>query len=195
MTAMTVRQQKRALRVEAAAWQRAAVGLLALSTLANAALAARIRTLEDRRAADADQYRARIEQADHTRDLAVRELGAMSLQAAQDRETRAAQAAAYEAVGDYRYVGECTLTWYCPCGECCGRWSDGLTATGLPASPGAVAVDPEVIPLGSTVIIDGQTYLAADTGVKGLAVDIFVTDHAEAERLGVGTAEVWCVDE
>ena len=83
------------------------------------------------------------------------------------------------------------ITAYCPCGECCGRWVDGVTASGLPAGPGIVAVDPAVIPLGSTVIINGQQYLAADTGVTGNHVDICVTSHQSAKDHGVRKAEVW----
>ena len=72
---------------------------------------------------------------------------------------------------------------------------DGLTATGIPVTPGIVAVDPEVIPLGSTVVIDGQRYLAADTGgmVKGLHVDIAVPTHEEAVAFGSQAAEVWII--
>ena len=52
-------------------------------------------------------------------------------------------------------------------------------------------------PLGSTVIIDGQAYLAADTGgaVRGSHVDIAVATHQEAEDLGVTTADVWVVED
>ena len=58
-------------------------------------------------------------------------------------------------------------------------------------------MDPEVIPLGSTVIIDGQAYLVADTGgaVRGNHVDIAVATHQEALELGTRTAEVWVVED
>lgn len=144
-----------------------AAGLLVLALAVNMAQWARIAALEASRREDAARYQAQVESAERMRDRAVEQLGAAVLQAEADRQARAEQAAAYEAVGAYRYIGECTITAYCPCEECCGRWADGVTATGLPAGPGVVAVDPEVIPLGSTVIIDGQRYLAADTGVTG----------------------------
>ena len=171
----------------AAAWQRATLGLFALSMLGNAVQTARIDRLEDQRREAAEQ----LEQAQYARDYALEKLGAAVLQAEADRQARAEQAAAYEAVGTYQYVGECTVTAYCPCAACCGQWADGLTATGLPAGPGIAAVDPEVIPLGSTVVIDGQKYLAADTGVTGLHVDICAASHQEAESFGVQTAQVW----
>lgn len=194
MTAMMIRQQKAALRREIASWQAGALGLLVLAAAVNSALMARIGALESRRQEEAARYEAQIEQAEHIRDLAVQELGAMSLQQAREQAARAEQAAAYEMIGAYRYVGECTITYYCPCSECCGKWADGLTATGLPAGPGIVAVDKDVIPLGSTVIIDGQKYLAADTGVTGHHVDICMADHAATVAACVGRAEVWVVE-
>lgn len=91
-------------------------------------------------------------------------------------------------------MGEFKLTYYCceAYPHICGT-GDGLTATGVPAGPGVCAVDPEVIPLGSTVIIDGVEYLAADVGgaVKGKHIDICVESHAEALELGVEAAEVF----
>ena len=111
----------------------------------------------------------------------------------QKQQAREEQAAAYEALGDWEYLGEFTITAYCPCEDCCGRWADGVTASGLPAGPGIVAVDRSVIPLGSTVVIDGQRYLAADTGVTGNRVDICMTSHEDTVAHGVRTAEVWVV--
>ena len=92
------------------------------------------------------------------------------------------------------YLGTFLATHYC-----CERYphicgtGDGLTATGAAVEPGIVAVDPKVIPLGSTVAIDGEEYLAADTGglIKGQRVDIAVPTHAEALALGVREVEVW----
>ena len=58
-------------------------------------------------------------------------------------------------------------------------------------------MDPEVIPLGSTVIIDGQAYLAADTGgaVQGLRVDVAMATHQEGDAFGVRSADVWIMEE
>lgn len=170
---------------------RMAAGLMALALGVNMVQWAWIASLEDARREDTARCRVQLESAERTRDLAVERLGEMVLQAEADKQARAEQAAAYEAIGAYQYIGECTITAYCPCEECCGRWADGLTATGLPAGPGVVAVDPEVIQLGSTVIIDGQRYLAADTGVMGKHVDICMTEHEDTVEAGVRTADVW----
>lgn len=83
----------------------------------------------------------------------------------------------------------CDITDYC---ACCTPYAhmnqrDGkvLTASGLWVDIGeAVAVDPDIIPLGSTVTIGGRDYIAADTGVKGYVVDVLMS-HEEAHRAGV----------
>ncbi|HZO25500.1 MAG TPA: 3D domain-containing protein [Chloroflexota bacterium] len=62
------------------------------------------------------------------------------------------------------------------------------TASGLWPEPGVVAVDPTVIPLGSTVWIQGLgTFLAADTGslVRGAHLDVYGWSYQEAIAWGV----------
>ncbi len=91
-------------------------------------------------------------------------------------------------------LGVWKITYYCcePYEHICGD-GDGLTATGIPVAPGIVAVDPEVIPYGTTVVIDGEEYLAADCGggIKGDRIDIAVPTHQEALELGVQYKEVF----
>jgi 3D (Asp-Asp-Asp) domain-containing protein len=63
-----------------------------------------------------------------------------------------------------------------------------FTASGIWPEPGVVAVDPNVIPLGSTVWIQGLgTFLAADTGslVRGAHLDVYGLSHADAIEWGV----------
>jgi 3D (Asp-Asp-Asp) domain-containing protein len=115
----------------------------------------------------------------------------------QMEEAAIAQAMAnYEALDGYRYIGECRITHYCCESKgnphICGTGT-GLTATSVPVAPGMVAVDPTVIPLESTVIINGISYLATDTGVKGNAIDIAVPTHDEALDLGTYKADVWVI--
>lgn len=167
--------------------RRAAAGLLILSGLWNVVQAARINCLEVARM----EIAAQLVQAEQARGRALDELDKITIRAEHEQREPIAQTMAYEAVDAYRYIGACTITAYCPCEICCGQWADGLTATGIPAAPGIVAVDPEVIPIGSTVVIDGRRYLAADTGVTGLHVDVCVEDHQTADAMGVSTAEVW----
>lgn len=91
------------------------------------------------------------------------------------------------------YLGEYKITHYCPCEECCGK-TDGITFTGTKATEGrTIAVDPAVIPLGSEVNINGQAYIAEDTGgaIKGNRIDVFVNSHEEALELGVKYVPVY----
>lgn len=55
-----------------------------------------------------------------------------------------------------------------------------MTSTGVIAEEGrTIAVDPNVIPYGTKVLIDGNVYVAEDCGsaVKGNIVDIYVEDE------------------
>ena len=83
-------------------------------------------------------------------------------------------------------LGEFKVTAYCPCELCSAHWGD-TTYMGTTAEAGrTIAVDPEVIPLGSEVEIDGDTYIAEDIGgaVKGNHVDIYFNTHDEAIEWG-----------
>lgn len=90
-------------------------------------------------------------------------------------------------------LGVFEVTAYCGCERCCGK-SDGITATGTKATEGrTIAVDPDVIPYGTVVVIDGQEYVAEDCGgaVIGSVVDIFFDSHEEALQYGRQTHEVY----
>ena len=79
-----------------------------------------------------------------------------------------------------------TATAYCPCVKCCGK-TDGITATGTKATAGrTIAADPSVIPYGTEVIINGNTYVAEDCGgvINGNDVDIYFNTHDEALQFG-----------
>lgn len=96
-----------------------------------------------------------------------------------------------------------TITFYC-CEEyphICGT-GNGITASGRRVTPYvSCAVDPDVIPLGSTIMIEyngEMVYLRADdTGgsIKGNRLDIAVKGHQEALSLGVKTADIWWCEE
>lgn len=98
-------------------------------------------------------------------------------------------------------IDNCTVTWYCPCERCCGKWTDGVTASGVEPWPGeTVAVDPSVIPLGASVFVDFgdgdlQYYKAEDTGVRGRHIDVYTENHQEAINNGKAVATVyWLVE-
>ena len=90
-------------------------------------------------------------------------------------------------------LGTFKLTAYCPCSKCCGK-SDGITASGTRATQGrTIAVDTRVIPIGKNVIIDGNTYIAEDTGgaIKGNRIDVYFNSHQEALNFGIKYKEVF----
>lgn len=127
-------------------------------------------------------------------------LWALTLPEAQEPEDvppplpAAVQAAVLSAAKPPENLLVCDITGYC---ACCTPYAhmnqrDGkvLTASGLWVDIGeAVAVDPDVIPLGSTVTLGGKTYIAADTGVYGYTVDVLMS-HEDAAQAGVVKALV-----
>ena len=93
-----------------------------------------------------------------------------------------------------RSVGNFQLSFYTP-HELVRPVEKLHTATGTRPKEGrTVAVDPKVIPLGSTVFIEGfGYYIAEDTGgaIKGNRIDVFLMDYNKAKQLGRRTAKVW----
>lgn len=92
-------------------------------------------------------------------------------------------------------LGTFKLTAYCTENypHICNDGDSTHTATGTTPTPGrTIAVDPKVIPYGTEVIINGQTYIAEDTGsaIKGNRIDIVFATHQEALDFGVQYAEV-----
>lgn len=84
---------------------------------------------------------------------------------------------------------------YCPCEKCCGVWAQyGTTKSGTNPQQGrTVAVDPDVIPLGTQLWIDGKgPYVAEDTGsgIKGRTLDMFFDSHEDALSWGRQTVTV-----
>jgi peptidoglycan DL-endopeptidase CwlO len=74
-----------------------------------------------------------------------------------------------------------------------GYCLDGTTATGVPTSPGVVAVDPSVIPLGTHMSVPGYGEgVAADTGsaVKGRTIDVWFESCADALAWGRKTVTI-----
>ena len=91
--------------------------------------------------------------------------------------------------------------------ESCGKYPDhpeyGMTASGTKAQPGTVAVDPDVIPLGTKLYIastDGSPdygfATALDTGsaIKGYRVDLFMEDNETAMNYGIRQVKVYILE-
>lgn len=78
-----------------------------------------------------------------------------------------------------------------------GGSSSGRTATGLKIGHGVVAVDPNYIPLGTRLYIEGYGYaVAADTGgaIKGNRIDLGHNSRHEANAVGRRSVKVHILD-
>ncbi|WP_017185845.1 3D domain-containing protein [Alkalibacillus haloalkaliphilus] len=92
------------------------------------------------------------------------------------------------------YMTATAYTAYCE--GCSGTTYTGIDLRENPDQK-VVAVDPDVIPLGSTVWVEGYgTAVAADIGgaIKGDRIDLFIADEAEANRYGVRQVRVEVID-
>lgn len=92
---------------------------------------------------------------------------------------------------------------YESCGKNPGDRGYGITASGMRARYGIVAVDPSVIPLGTKLYIeaaDGSWVygeaIAGDTGgaIKGNKVDLFFNSRSECMAFGRRTAKIYILD-
>ena len=93
-------------------------------------------------------------------------------------------------------LGMFTITYYCrenyP--HICNDGDARETATGTYPTPNrTVAVDPSVIPYGTEIVIDENTYIAEDCGgaIQGNRIDILVDTHEEALQKGIEYYEVF----
>lgn len=86
-----------------------------------------------------------------------------------------------------------TLSYY-DTGKRPGDRDYGITASGMRARVGVIAVDPRVIPLGSRLYVEGYGYcIAGDTGgaIKGNRIDLFFNTSSECSRFGVQMKKVY----
>ena len=84
------------------------------------------------------------------------------------------------------------VTAYCPCEKCCGRFSDGITASGAPAK-GKLIAAPKSIPFGTWIDIEGYGYAEVlDRGgaIKGNRLDLLFPTHQEALNWGIEYLEI-----
>lgn len=98
------------------------------------------------------------------------------------------------------------VTAYCPCSKCCGRYADGITASGYKIRKGDkfVAADKRY-PFGTQMYVPGyhrikgypdncypQTMKVLDRGgaIKGNHIDVYFDTHQEALEWGVQYLDV-----
>lgn len=102
---------------------------------------------------------------------------------------------------EVEYIGEFICTAYCGCRKCNGKWYGYPTASGTDYVEGrTLAVDPDVIPLGTELYIEGYGWYVAEdtgdtgnpeTGIYGYKIDMYYDDHDVASKHGVKRVEVW----
>ncbi len=92
---------------------------------------------------------------------------------------------------------------YESCGKRPGDRGYGITASGMKARRGVVAVDPKVIPLGTKLYIESAdgSYVygeavAGDTGgaIKGNRIDLFMDSYSECMQFGRRKVNVYILD-
>lgn len=111
--------------------------------------------------------------------------------------------------GPYTYRGVLNVkaTAYDATWESNGNWGPVAAWKGLALSPGMIAVDPRIIPLGSKVFVTGYSDpnlppggfvgIAADTGgaIKGNRIDIYMeASPREVSNFGVQNAQVYVLN-
>ena len=104
-------------------------------------------------------------------------------------------------------LGEFKITAYCACEKCCGVWAQNRPidefgnqivrgcAGDILKGDYSVAVDFNVIPYGSNIVIDGKVYKAQDCGgaIKGNRIDIYLPCHQSALDFGIQYKTVYIV--
>lgn len=109
------------------------------------------------------------------------------------------------------FMGNFKLTAYCHCLKCCDEYGFNRpvdengeliveTATGTRAYKNhTIAVDPEIIPYGSTVVIEQDgifyEYVAEDCGgaIKNRRIDIYFDSHTLANEFGIKYGKVYVI--
>ena len=101
-----------------------------------------------------------------------------------------------EADKSREYLGVYYVTRYCSCRKCSGKWGT-TSASGKPLIPDYSCASP--LPFGTVVEIDGygrcevvdrtSDKTARRTG--GKIIDIYTSNHAEAEAWGCKKLQVW----
>ena len=84
------------------------------------------------------------------------------------------------------------VTAYCPGECCCGKWADGITASGRRAT-GLIVAAPPNIPFGTVLDIPGYGWASVEDrggAIKGMRLDVLFPTHQEALNWGVQYLDV-----
>ena len=150
----------------------------------------RIETAEaelERRKRDADAA------ADAARAEAAERAAAEAAAAAEAEAAAAEEAAREEMLANAEYLGTFTLTAYCNCASCCGTAGNATASGVMPTSGHTVAMGG--IDFGTKLLINGTVYTVEDRGTPYGHVDIYMDSHDAALQFGMGSAEVYLINE
>lgn len=100
---------------------------------------------------------------------------------------------------------EYTITAYCPCEKCCGKYAlnrpNGVVygASGIELQEGVSVASP--LPFGTKIIIDGHEYISQDRTSEWIAkkyddkiIDVYFEKHEDAVKFGNRIAKVYIVE-
>ena len=86
------------------------------------------------------------------------------------------------------------VTAYCPCEKCCGRFADGITASGHVIKPGdRFVAAPKDMKFGTMVTIPGYGKVSVEDrggAITDGRLDVYFDTHQEALEWGVKILEV-----
>jgi 3D (Asp-Asp-Asp) domain-containing protein len=139
----------------------------------------------DRQAQRIDHLARQVREARHTAREATIALDTLA------RSHRSILAATEDApaLGTRSWAHRFTVTKYVPRSRAYGKFNDGLTATLTKADPTAriVAVDPNLVPYGSSVWIEGLGWFRAEdcgSAIKGHHIDVLTATVGDAMEYG-----------
>ena len=97
---------------------------------------------------------------------------------------------------NFKSIGNYTITAYTAGVESCGKFTDGITATGKEANHKhrIIAADWDILPVGSCVYIESLGwYTVEDCGsaIKGKRIDVLMDDVETAMDFGKQKLRVW----
>ena len=141
----------------------------------------------ERRKRDADAA------ADAARAEAAEKAAAEAAAAAEAEAAAAEEAAREEMLANAEYLGTFTLTAYCNCESCCGTAGNATASGVMPTSGHTVAMGG--IDFGTKLLINGTVYTVEDRGTPYGHVDIYMDSHDAALQFGMGSAEVYLINE
>lgn len=90
-----------------------------------------------------------------------------------------------------------TVTAYCGCEKCCGKWSKHkLTADGHTPKQGVTIAASRAIPFGTKIKIEGKIYTVQDRLATKYdnRIDIYFEKHDDALKFGKKTLQIEILD-